>query len=74
MKLKTAIAAAIIAAFAGSALAQTTPRVDQREANQQQRIEQARRRASSPPRRPPGSKKARRGLKPRKLQPRPMAW
>jgi len=43
MKLKSTIAAAIIAAFAGGALAQTTPqtpRVDQREAKQQQRIEQ----------------------------------
>ena len=43
MKLKTTLATVIIAAFAGSALAQTTPqmpRVDQREASQQQRIEQ----------------------------------
>jgi hypothetical protein len=43
MKLKTTLAAVIIAAFAGSALAQATPqtpRVDQREAKQQQRIDQ----------------------------------
>lgn len=43
MQLKTTLAVAIIAAFAGSAAAQTAPqmpRVDQREANQQQRIEQ----------------------------------
>jgi hypothetical protein len=43
MKLNTTLAAALIAAFAGGALAQTapqTPRVDQREVKQQQRIDQ----------------------------------
>ena len=42
MKLKITLAAAIIAVFAGGALAQTTPQmphVDQREAKQQQRID-----------------------------------
>jgi len=40
MKVTTAIAAVIAAAFALPALAQSTPNIDQRQAVQQQRIEQ----------------------------------
>lgn len=40
MNFKATLATLIIAAFALPALAQTTPNIDQREANQQRRIDQ----------------------------------